>query len=320
MARQQEKLNVLITGASTSIGRHLVLHLASDKKIGSILAVARHEKPYFFNDLPPDSFTYKTCDILKHRELNDLLYSRAFKNANINTVVHLAFHSGVTRGQKVHQLNVKGTKTLLEKCIENGNIKKFIFKSSDVVYKLAPDNPVFLDENADLNFDPDADQWIKDRVDADMICRSLMDNKKMNIVILRMSNIIGRNIAGQLNAYFDSKPIFKTMGFNPLINLLHMKDVIQSIRLAIHGRTCRGIYNIGGVDTAPISTIADLAGSRIVSLPEPMLPVVNWFQRKMQLTKYYYSVDKDRQKYTCLLDISKAKKELGYQPEGRVEF
>ena len=55
----------------------------------------------------------------------------------------------------------------------------------------------------------------------------------MKIVILRMTNIIGRNVSGQFNAYFDSKPIIKTLGFNPTINLIHMKDVIQAVGLAV---------------------------------------------------------------------------------------
>ncbi len=56
-----------------------------------------------------------------------------------------------------------------------------------------------------------------------------------------------------------------------------------------------------------------------VSLPQQLLGPVNWFQRKLGLTDYYYSVDADRQKYTLLLDISKAEKLLGFKPEGRVD-
>ncbi len=49
----------------------------------------------------------------------------------------------------------------------------FDSKSSDVVYKIRPHNPIYLDESADLNFDTNVDPWIKDRVDADMICQYL---------------------------------------------------------------------------------------------------------------------------------------------------
>ncbi|MCZ7581927.1 MAG: NAD-dependent epimerase/dehydratase family protein [Deltaproteobacteria bacterium] len=320
MPGRAQKLNVLITGATTSIGRHLAAHLVEDKSVGVVLGVATSGRPYYFNDLPADRFIYRSCDILKSREVKNLFFSRTFKNAQINAVVHLAFKTRVYHSEDVHALNVFGTKALIEHCLQVPTIKKFIFKSSDVVYKLRPRNPVFLDENADLNFDPDADQWVKDRVAADMICRSFMDNKKMRVVILRMSNIIGRNVDGQLNAYFDSRPIVKTLGFNPMINLLHMRDVIQAIKMAIFKRQAHGIYNIAGVDTAPISTIAELTGRTVLSLPEPVLPVVNKVQRMLRLTNYYYSVDKERQKFTCLLDASKARKELGYVPQGRIEF
>ena len=109
------------------------------------------------------------------------------------------------------------------------------------------------------------------------------------------------------------------MGFNPLINLLHMKDVIQAITLALM-KDKKGIYNIAGLDTAPITTFASLNGSTMLSLPEQVLGPFNWLQRKLGLTDYYYSVDRERMKYTALLDISKAKRELGYRPKGRIEF
>ncbi|MDP8224577.1 MAG: NAD-dependent epimerase/dehydratase family protein [Candidatus Lernaella stagnicola] len=317
--RGDKKLNILITGVTTSIGRNLVMHLINNKRVGIVLGVAQRDKPYYFNDLPKDKFIYRRCNILKPRELRNLFLSRAFRNAQINTVVHLAFHNQPLRGEDIHRLNVEGTRDLLKKCIDTPGIVKFVFKGSDVVYKLTPHNPIYLDENAPLNFDPNVDQWIKDRVDADMICRSFMDNRRVKIVILRMSNIIGRNINGQFNAYFDSRPVIKTLGFNPMVNLLHMKDVIQAITLALE-KNLQGIYNIAGRDTAPITTFTRLNGRRLVSLPEPLMSSFNWMQRKLGLTRYYYSVDKDRQKYTALLDISKAQRELGYRPEGRIEF
>lgn len=317
--RTGKKLNVLITGVTTSIGRNLAMHLMSNRKVGVVLGVAQPDKPYYFNDLPPDKFIYRKCDILKYRQLKNLFLSQTFRQSEINAVVHLAFNNRPIRGEDIHRLNVEGTRDLLKQCIEREGITKFVFKSSDVVYKLTPHNPIYLDENAPLNFDPDVDQWIKDRVDADMICRSFMDNNRVKIVILRMTNIIGRNVNAQFNSYFDSRPVIKTMGFNPLVNLLHMKDVIEAINLALL-KNVQGIYNIAGRDTAPITTFVGLNGRRLISVPEPLMPMVNWAQRKLGLTRYYYSVDKERQKYTALLDIAKAARELGYQPKGRVEF
>ncbi len=317
------KKNVLITGVTGTVGSRLAEALYYDKNVGMIIGVALGAKPYYFNQFDTSRFRYKNLNILKQRDLTNLFLAGDFKEARINTVVHLAFLNRIVSGSKekksFNALNVEGTRNLLEKCIESGSVTKFIFKSSDVVYKIRPHNPIYLDENADLNFDTDVDPWIKDRVDADMICQSKLDNRKVNIVILRFSNIIGRMVSSQMNAFFDSPINFRALGFNPLINLIHMEDVIQAIQLAIQ-KNVKGVFNIAGADTAPISTFAEINRSRMVSLPEPLLKPSNALLRRLGLTRYYYSVDADRLKYSVLLDTRKAQKMLGFRPRSHVYF
>jgi len=317
------KKNVLITGVTGTVGSRLAEALYYDKNVGVIMGVALGAKPYYFNQFDTNRFRYKNLNILKQRDLTNLFLASDFKEAKINTVVHLAFLNRVVSGSRekknFNTLNVEGTRDLLEKCIESGSVTKFIFKSSDVVYKIRPHNPIYLDENADLNFDTDVDPWIKDRVDADMICQSKLDNRKVNIVILRYSNIIGRMVSSQMNAFFDSPLNFRALGFNPLINLIHMEDVIQAILLAIK-KNVRGVFNIAGADTAPISTFAEINRSRMVSLPEPLLRSSNAVLRMLGMTRYYYSVDADRLKYSVLLDTAKAQKILGFRPRSHVYF
>jgi UDP-glucose 4-epimerase len=317
------KRNVLITGVTGTLGSRLAEALYYDKNVGVIIGAAKGGKPYYFNQFDTKRFIYKNMNILKSRDLTNLFLAADFKESNINTVVHLAFFNRVSKSKQkgsFHSLNVEGTSNLLDKCIESGSVNKFIFKSSDVVYKIRPHNPIYLDENADLNFDSDVDPWIKDRVDADMICQAKMDSKGMNIVILRFSNIIGRMVSSQLNAYFDSPLVFKTMGFNPLINLIHMEDVVLAIQSAIHKNVKGGIFNIAGADTAPISTFAEINRSRMHSLPEPLLGPVNTVMRKLGMTQYYYSVDADRLKYSVLLDTRKSKEQLSFTPRSHVYF
>jgi UDP-glucose 4-epimerase len=317
--RSPKKRNVLITGVSSTVGRHLAMHLMNDKRVGKIIGTSSGPAPRFFQTFDRDRFRYVQADILRTRQLKNLFGSREYRDADINTVAHLSFISHPNRrGRRVHRFNVEGTKNLLDACIDRG-VDKFVFKSSDVVYKLDHMNPVFLGEDADLNHDPDADQWIKDRVAAEMICRAKMDSATTDIVILRFGNIIGRNVNAQLNAYFDGRVIFKALGFNPLVNLLHMGDVIRAIRLAIFAPT-NGIFNIAGNDTAPISTFADLNHRRCISLPEQMLPFVNFVMRKAHLTDYYYTVDRERMRYSCLLDTTRAREILGFEPSGTVEL
>lgn len=313
--------NVLITGVTGNVGRHLARHLVNDPRVGVVLGTAPHPRPRFFDALPADRFRYVQADILRSRQVRDLFRGRDFQQAGIDTVVHLAFlgHPG-WGGRKAYQLNVEGTKGLLDQCIESRHVRKFVFKSSDVVYRLGPSMPLYVDENGDLNHDPDADPWIRHRVAAEMICRSRMDAKSMDVVILRCASIIGGNVGDQRNAYFDGRVVFKALGFDPLINLVHVADVIEAIRQSVFRDTGSGIFNIGGNDTATIRTFAESNGRHCVSLPEPLLPVVNWVQRKLGMTDYYYSVDRDRMRYACLLDTSRAERVLGFKPQRYVEF
>jgi len=318
----KKKQNVLITGVTGTLGSRLAEALYYDKNVGVIFGAALGSKPYYFNQFDTKRFVYKNLNILRSRDLTNLFLSSDFKASDVDTVVHLAFFNRVSKGKgkdSSHDLNVAGTSNLLDKCIESGTVKKFIFKSSDVVYKIRPHNPIYLDENADLNFDPDVDSWIKDRVDADMLCQSKMDSRGFNVVILRFSNIIGRMVSSQLNAYFDSPLVFRAMGFNPLINLIHMEDVVAAIQSGIH-KNVKGIFNIAGADTAPISTFAEINRSRMYSLPSPLLGPANTLMRRFGLTKYYYSVDADRLKYSVLLDTRKAERGLGFKPRSHVYF
>ena len=65
---------------------------------------------------------------------------------------------------------------------------------------------------------------------------------------------------------------------------------------------------------------ADLAVDIIEALPDPLLEFVNRAMRRVGLTDYYYSVDRDRMRYTCLLDTTRAREILGYQPTRTIEF
>src|SRR3990172_5419757 len=315
-----EKRNVLITGVSSTVGRQLAQALYFDKKVDKVIGVARGEMPYYFDDLDKNKFIYKNVNILKSRELTNLFLADYFKASNIDTVVHLAFYNRIEDyGKDSHQLNVEGTKNLIDRCLENPHIKKFIFKCSHIVYQVKPDNPVLLDESSDLNFNKEAVPCVRDRVDADMLCRAKMDAPNLNIVVIRTSPIIGRNIHGAMNSYFDSPICFKAMGYDPMINLIHVRDVVEAIQLSIH-KTIRGVFNLAGKETAPISEFIRMNRSRAVTLPTPFLPFVNKWARRLGLSDYYYSVEADIIKHGVLLDDSKARKILGYEPKHHVKF
>jgi UDP-glucose 4-epimerase len=320
MAKTSKIKNVLITGVTSTIGRKLAQQLYYDKNVNKLIGVATGEKPYYFDDFDEHRFHYMQTNITRPRDLTNLFLSDTFKQAEINTVVHLAFQSGPElTDQAIHTLNVEGTKMLLDKCVKDGQITKFLFKSSSVVYKVRPYNSVLLDEDSDINFDPDVPPWIKDRVDADMLCRAKMDNPKMNIIVLRVSNIIGRNVSSQLNEFFKLPVAFTVAGYDPMVNVIHTNDVINALQRSMHIKT-RGVFNIGGLETAPLSKFLELNKTKTVSLPSPLISPINSIQRKLGMTHFVYATDASRMKYPCLLDTSKAERVLGFKPRNHVRF
>jgi len=320
MPKEKSKKNVLITGVTSTLGRQVANQLYFDNKIGGIIGTAVTDQPYYFDDFDPKRFIYKKIDILKGRQLQNLFLAEDFKLAKIDTVIHLAFYNRLeSYGEESHRLNVDGTKNLIDMCVESSRIKKFIFKSSHIVYSIESNNPVLLEEEADLNFSKNVDPWVRDRVDADMICQSRMDSKNVNIVILRPTNIVGRNIHGTLNAYFDSPICIKPMGYNPMINLIHVRDVVEAIQMTVH-KNVRGIFNLSGKETAPLTEFVRLNNARKLSLPGPLIPPVNSILRRLGLTRHYYRVEADIMHYSALLDDTKARKTFGWKPKNHIRF
>jgi len=314
------KKNILITGVTSTTGRMVAEQFYFDKRVGKIIGIGRIDKPYYFNDYSPSRFIYMKVDILKYRELHNLFISSEFRDSNINTVVHLAFVEEVSRRDlDPHTLNVEGTKNLLDMCMNTKGIKKFVFKSTIYVYKLKPNSPTIIHEGWDLNFDPTAPQWIKDRVDADMLCRSAMENDKMDIVVLRFPHIIGRNINSQMNIYLNQRIVFKPMGFDPVINLIHSRDVVNAIQYAVHTKV-KGVFNIRGRETAPLSTFLRLNKRRVIPVPPFVLSAINSIQWKLGLTDFYYPINKDFLKYNCVPSSERMEKILKFTPKNHVRF
>lgn len=313
---------VLVTGPATAMGRALLRYLYYDPNIRYILAIGIEPRPYYFEQFDERRFHYARTDITREREMKNLFYSNMFKDLNIDAVVHLAIRNrpDETNPEVAHKLNLQGTRNVLDFSLESPTIRKFIFRSSHAVYRADPANPVFLDESADLNFDVRANRWIKDRVDAELLCRTKMDNPRLKIVILRFSNLVGRGVHQYMNSYINSRLPLHPMGFNPMVNLLHPRDAVRAIQLALE-KDVSGVFNIPGKQTGPLKEICRINGSKSIPLPPgKLLRAAYWLQRALKVTDFYYEADPDRLVFPILLDGTRAREILGYEPQSHVEL
>ena len=209
---------VLVTGATSALGRQTVQQLYYDKGVRFIVATGIEERPYYFEQLSPDRFAYTRVNIRKSRERSNLFFGQLVQDNKIDTVVHLAFQAKPKNyaDKSSHQFNIDATRAMLELAEESETIKKFIFRSSHQVYRLSSKNSVLLNEEADLNFESSANPWIRDRVDADMLCRARMSSENLDVVVLRLSNLMGLNVKSQLYWFLHGAMAHTVSGFDPM--------------------------------------------------------------------------------------------------------
>lgn len=311
---------VLVTGATTSLGRQLVHELYRDQAgIDMVLAVAREELPYYFRDFHSDRFQYRTCEITKPRRLKELFLADAVKKIKVDSVIHVGF----LRSAKAHHVSpdvaVEGSRQLLDRCLETPWIEKFVFLSGSLVYKLGPWTSAMIDENSELNFDPEADPWTRARIDADMLCRAKMDNGRLRIVVLRPGPIVGRNVSSHLNDFLESYVITRLSGWDPMMRPIHASDVRRAMRRAIEVDV-QGVFNIAGPDMAPLSEFCRLSGRPCVTAPFPVVRRMNAIQRAIGLTTCDLTSEPTWLKYSCVLDTAKVEKKLGFFSEHHIKF
>jgi UDP-glucose 4-epimerase len=223
----------------------------------------------------------------------------------IDYILHHAAHPGVReswgRNFKVYlKDNVLATQYLLEAVKNNGRIKKFIFASSSSVYGDALSLPTREEEP--LN--PISPYGVS-KLAAERLCQVYFKNYGVPIIILRYFTVYG---PGQREDMAFHR-FFKAILNNQKITIFgdgrqtrdftFISNVVEANFKAIQSKITGEVLNIGSGRKVSVN--------RVIKILEKIT------QRKAKLQ--YEERQKGEAKST-LADISKAKKVLGYSPEG----
>lgn len=304
-------MNVLVTGATTPLGRALVRRLVDDPAVAHVLETGAEPG---VADGPRRS--YQRVDLSRPRAVHDLMHGPAAALA-IDAVVHAALHRRATdEGHGVHARNVEATRALLRACGELPAIRRFVFVSSAAVYALHSSAPSLLDEDAALELDPRAPQWIRDRVEADLTVCARMGLERFGVVVLRLAEILAEGTGSQLWDYLRSRVCLRPAGFDPMLNVLSIDDAADAIVLALRG-TGSGVYNVAGADTLPLTRLIARGGRHGVPVPGPLLAPLYRLRRLVAgngTHEFRYDVNRTRLHLGGTVDDGRARRELGYVP------
>ena len=290
---------VFMTGGGGRIGRSLSRALIRN---GYTVRALSHDKE-FIHTMPAGVVPY-VGDLSDKKLLNDAC-------RGVDIVYHLAAIVSEYREstKTLMDVNVGGTENVLEACRKNG-VGHFIFSSSLDVYGRVRQE--VLEEESMLN---PTDKYGYSKAMAE---RKILEyGDKIDYTILRMATIYG---TGFESSYFKLFKAIKTGkayiigdGKNSL-SMINIEDVLSAMLLAAERKASnRNVYNLSDGVKYTQEGLMNLAAD----LLKAERPTRHISQLVVSLVAKSRGLDSDELRFLTsnrIVDIGKAKKELGFEP------
>jgi nucleoside-diphosphate-sugar epimerase len=306
-------MKTLVTGGTGFTGRHLVEKLVHEGK--DVRVLARKKDPelerlgveFIYGDIADKKVVDKSVE-------------------NVDKVYHIAavFREGGGIPDKVFRdVNVNATRNLLEASLQNG-VERFIHCSTCGVMGHISKPPA----NETHPYNP-GDEYQRTKCEAEKIALDYFHNRGLPGVVVRPTAIYGpgdMRIFRLFKSIHDGKFIMIGSG-EVFYHLVHVDDLVEGIMLCgTIEKAIGGIYILGGDGYVTLNELVSvIAQSLDVPVPKLKFPffwpvwagafaceVLCWpfginppiFRRRVDIFR------KSR-----AFDISKAKKDLGYEPK-----
>jgi UDP-glucose 4-epimerase len=194
-----------------------------------------------------------------------------------------------------------------------------VLRSGAEVYAVMPEEPNLLTEDHRLVFDPAAPQWLRDRVEADLMTCAQLGAASLSIAVLRCAEILAEGLGSQLWDYLGSRVCLRPLGFDPMINLLSVSDAVAAALSAL-ASDAHGVFNIPGFDTLPLSRLIARWHRLDVPIPGPLLAPLYWLRTRTVGVEFRYDLNLGRFHLGGVLDGARARAVLGFQPRHTIGF
>ena len=247
---------VLITGISGGQGRLLARRLLESYEVCGVDRVAWEGHPR--------EIAVHSVDLRKKR------FEDVIRTELPTAVVHMGFIRHFRAGESVrHDVNVRGTKQLLDHCVNHG-VQALVVLSSSYVYGAFPENPYYMNEDSPLSASRSYPE-IRDLVEVDTLASAfLWRYPHIRTCVLRPVNVLGYYVHSMIGQYLREARIPTVMGFDPMMQFIHEEDLSEAIALALeHG--LQGVFNVTGPGEVPLHTAIRETGGTALPIPEPII-------------------------------------------------
>ena len=292
---------ILITGAAGGLS-----HLMTEKLKDKYDLIGVDPRPLDRNNDFPGEFYRLFYD---HRRMREV-----FQNHKIDYLLHLGrvrVTSTATSGVRF-RVNVMGTRNLLDLSQKFG-VKRNIILSTFHVYGAHARNPSHLTEDDPLRASQTFPE-LADAVEMDHVASTFMwKNPKIETVILRPVNVIGKSLNNSISRLFKGKYSPTFIGFDPLIQFIHETDFAEALQLCISGEGS-GIYNVAGEGAVAFSKALEICGTTPIPIPIPQAIYLikpflfqNGMSIPMHLLEYF--------KYPAVISDTFFREQFGFTPK-----
>jgi len=301
-------MKVLVTGCAGFIGSHLCERLLADG--ADVVGLDNLDDFYdctvkranMAKSLSSDRFRFVEGDIRDASCIDEVLGS-----GEIDIVVHLAAKAGVRPSIEdpagYQDVNITGTVVLLEG-VKRYGVKKFVFASSSSVYGNNKKVPFSESDNVDFPISP----YAATKKAGELICHTYSHLYDIDMTCLRFFTVYGPRQRPDLAIHKFCKlieagemiPVFGDGSMRR--DFTYIDDILDGVTAAM--QRCDGyeIYNLGE--------------SRPVRLDELISRIEDALGKKAIIERLPNQPGDVNQTYA---DVSKAKKELGYDPATEIE-
>lgn len=259
---------IVLFGASGFIGSEINKILS--KNSFNLISVVNNNNKIF-----PKGF-------LKNKKKINILKKISLNLKNIDTVIHAATPNDILSKdfQKGINLSLLGTKNILDFCLEN-KIKNFIFFSTFQVYGTNLVGSIKENSKIKLN-----NYYSMNHYFGEELCKHYSKNLKINITIIRPSNVYGI-------------PLLRTIKRNTLVPLCFANDLkkYKKIKLLSSGKQIRNFvsnYSIAKICKRLISkfplgyNVLNISSNLNLSMREVAIEMVKIANIKYKDQKYRY--------------------------------
>jgi UDP-glucose 4-epimerase len=295
---------VLVTGVSRDLGRRFARAAAADPDVRRVIGV----------DVIPPRGDIGDVSFVR-ADIRNPVIAKVIAKEDVDTVVHMSVIAtpGSAGGRNtMKELNVIGTMQLLAACQKAPGLRHLVVKSTTTVYGASSRDPAMFTEDMEPRRLPRAG-YAKDAAEVEGYVRGFARRRPdVRVTMIRAANVIGPHVVSPITSYFRLPVVPTVFGFDPRLQFLHERDLIDVLRHAV-ATDVHGTFNVAGDGILMLSQALRRLQRATVALPSFAVGGVGSVLRSARLADFSPE-QVGFITYGRGVDTTRMREVLGFQP------